>query len=64
MYKISAKGKVIWKTSLKNTKNSGPYQLKCKNNKIYIYYEMGQNDSYDTHLIILYMSTGNIYSSH
>lgn len=64
VYKISYKGKITWKTSLLSTGNKNPYQLKYKKNKLYIYYEIGKNNKYNSHVTILNIKTGKIVSTH
>lgn len=64
VYKISSKGKITWKKSLVSTGNKNPFQLKYKKNKLYIYYEIGKNDKYSSHVTILNTSNGKIVSTH
>jgi outer membrane protein assembly factor BamB len=66
IYKISSKGKVLWKTNVKSTGNYLPIKLKCKGKKLIIKYEESLNDyNYDcsiNHRVVLSRSTGKILS--
>lgn len=62
VYKISSKGKILWKTDISSTGNYWPYKLKCKNNKLFIYFEANTAnwDATGTHLAKLSKKTGKL----
>lgn len=64
VYRISSKGKLLWKTNVSTTKNYWPIKISCSGNKITVTYERNVNDTHQTksHKIILSVKTGKILS--
>lgn len=62
VYKISSKGKILWQTDISETGNIWPYKLKCKNNKLVIYFENNEKnwDSSGNHVVKLSKKTGKL----
>ena len=62
IYKVSAKGKILWKTNISTTGNYWPYKVSVSGNKVTIRYEMNSKDySYQKkHKVILDMRNGRL----
>jgi hypothetical protein len=64
VYKISSKGKIVWKTDISSTDDYYPTKLKCKNKKLTITFAAGGDDFEGVykHNVVLKMSNGKIQS--
>ena len=62
VYKISTKGKILWKTNASKANNYWPYKISIYGNQITILYEMNDNDdsSEKTHKIVFNIKNGKI----
>lgn len=62
IYKVSAKGKVLWKANISNTGNYWPYKITVSGNKLSISYEMNSKNysSHAKHKIVLNTKNGKL----
>ena len=62
VYKISTKGKILWKTNTSKANNYWPYKINISGNQMTILYEMNNNDdsSEKTHKIVFNIKNGKI----
>lgn len=62
IYKVSAKGKILWKTNISKTGNYWPYKISVSGNRVTIRYEMNSKDySYQKkHKVILNKGNGGL----
>ena len=62
VYKVSKKGKILWKTNISKTGNYWPYKITVSRNKITVLYECSPDDysSDKTHKIVFNSKNGKI----
>ena len=62
VYKVSTKGKILWKTNTSKANNYWPYKISISGNQMTILYEMNNNDdsSEKTHKIVFNIKNGKI----
>ena len=62
IYKVSAKGKVLWKASITSTGNYWPYKITASGNKLTVSYEMNSKDysSQAKHKVVLNTKNGKL----
>ena len=62
VYKVSTKGKILWKTNASKANNYWPYKISISGNQMTILYEMNDNDdsSEKTHKIVFNIKNGKI----
>lgn len=62
IYKVSAKGKVLWKANISSTGNYWPYKITVSGNKLTILYEMNSKDysSQTKHKVVLNTKNGKL----
>ena len=62
IYKVSPKGKILWKKSISRTGNYWPYKITISGNKVTILYEMNSKDSSSQkkHKVILNVKNGKL----
>lgn len=62
IYKVSAKGKILWKRNISKTENYWPYKITVSDNRITVLYEMNSKDSSSDklHKVILNAKNGKI----
>ena len=61
VYKVSTKGKILWKTNASKANNYWQYKISISGNQMTILYEMNNNDSSEkTHKIVFNIKNGKI----
>lgn len=61
VYKVSTKGKILWKANTSKANNYWPYKINISGNQMTILYEMNNNDSSEkTHKIVFNIKNGKI----
>lgn len=64
IYKISARGKILWKANIKSTGNYWPYKITASGNKVTVWYEMNlKDDSFKKkHKVVLNEKNGKVFA--